>query len=284
MDENLAGRLRFGRVLHATDLSSRGKLAFAHGLKLALAAHGDFLIVHTAADRERAGAEWDAFPGVRQTLVDWNLLPEGASKDAVAKTLGVNVLKFDIADHGAAHGLQGLVDRYSIDLVVMASGVREGVARWLHPSIAEAVARQTRLPTLFLPEDARGFVDPASGRVALKNILVPVDRHPDPQGAVTIALDLAALVGADQAAIHLFHVGDTWPMLPVSGEGGPRVLRRQGSGPVVDQILSAAESVDADLIVMATHGHDGILDALRGSTTEQVLRRAGRAVLAAPAA
>jgi nucleotide-binding universal stress UspA family protein len=47
-------------------------------------------------------------------------------------------------------------------------------------------------------------------------------------------------------------------------------------------ILAAAESHAADLIVMATAGHDGVLDALRGSTTEQVLRRASCPLLAVP--
>jgi nucleotide-binding universal stress UspA family protein len=34
---------------------------------------------------------------------------------------------------------------------------------------------------------------------------------------------------------------------------------------------------------MATEGHEGILDALRGSVTEQVVRRAPCPVLAVPA-
>jgi len=37
------------------------------------------------------------------------------------------------------------------------------------------------------------------------------------------------------------------------------------------------------LIVMATEGHRDFLDALRGSTTERVLRAADCAVLAVPA-
>ena len=48
-------------------------------------------------------------------------------------------------------------------------------------------------------------------------------------------------------------------------------------------IIDTADELDAELIVMATRGHDSLLDALRGSTTEQVLRNSGRAVLAVPA-
>ncbi len=45
-------------------------------------------------------------------------------------------------------------------------------------------------------------------------------------------------------------------------------------GDVVETILQTAAEIDADLIAMPTAGHRGILDALRGSTTERVLRHA----------
>ena len=60
-----------------------------------------------------------------------------------------------------------------------------------------------------------------------------------------------------------------------------RQLVRQG--PVVDTIAQVADELEADLIVMATAGHRNFLDALRGSTTEGVVRRARRALLAVPA-
>lgn len=284
MDQNLAARQRFGRVLHATDLSSEGNPAFAHSLKLALAGRGEFFIVHTAVHRAQAGAEWKNFPGVRATLAAWKLLPADAPKTAVSEVLGINVRKIDIPDHEAVHGIQGLVEQNAFDIIVLASEARDGLARWLHTSVAESLARVAAIPTLFLPKDGHGFIDPADGRVTLRNILIPINRRPAPSGAVDIAFDLATLLGADQAVIHLFHVGDTWPQMPIAGESGPRVKRRSGTGPVVDQIIAAADDVDADLIVMATDGHDGILDILRGSTTEQVLRRAGRALLAVPTA
>ena len=52
---------------------------------------------------------------------------------------------------------------------------------------------------------------------------------------------------------------------------------------VVEMILKTAIEIDADLIAMPTAGHHGILDAMRGSTTERVLRHAPCPVLATPA-
>ena len=54
-------------------------------------------------------------------------------------------------------------------------------------------------------------------------------------------------------------------------------------GDPVDEIVAAASEWAADLIVMTTQAHTGVLDALRGSTTERILRRASCPVLAVPA-
>ena len=51
-------------------------------------------------------------------------------------------------------------------------------------------------------------------------------------------------------------------------------------GDVVEEVGKAASEHQADLIVMATHGHDGFMDAIRGSSTEQVLQHATCPVLA----
>lgn len=51
----------------------------------------------------------------------------------------------------------------------------------------------------------------------------------------------------------------------------------------VEVIAREAALWSADLIVFTTQGHTDFLDALRGSTTERVLRGAHCPVLAAPA-
>ena len=58
------------------------------------------------------------------------------------------------------------------------------------------------------------------------------------------------------------------------------IVRR---GEVVDEILKLEANWRPDLMVLATQGHIDFLDALRGSTTERVLRGAHCPVLAVPA-
>ena len=58
------------------------------------------------------------------------------------------------------------------------------------------------------------------------------------------------------------------------------VVHRQG--PVAEGIIEQAERLDADYIVMGSHGHSAIYDLIVGSTTSAVLKRAGCPVVIAP--
>ncbi len=57
---------------------------------------------------------------------------------------------------------------------------------------------------------------------------------------------------------------------------------RSGSKDVAALIAAAAEDVDADLIVVGTHGHGGFTAALMGSVARSLCHTAGRPVLVVP--
>lgn len=73
------------------------------------------------------------------------------------------------------------------------------------------------------------------------------------------------------------------PIIDIEDKNGWEWKRTVRRGNVVDMILKVVDEISPDLIVMATKGHQGFLDAARGSTTEQVLRRAPIPLLAVPA-
>jgi nucleotide-binding universal stress UspA family protein len=50
-------------------------------------------------------------------------------------------------------------------------------------------------------------------------------------------------------------------------------------GNPAEQILATAQAWNADLIVVASHGHSGFLRAVMGSVAEQVVRHASQPVL-----
>ncbi|MEZ4242011.1 MAG: universal stress protein [Myxococcota bacterium] len=74
----------------------------------------------------------------------------------------------------------------------------------------------------------------------------------------------AEIEGVRQTALDRLRQGHTLPADHVHAT----VL----TGAPVEGILTAAEDLHADLVVMGTHGRQGLADRLFGSTTERVLR------------
>jgi len=138
-----------------------------------------------------------------------------------------------------------------------------------------------------------------------KNILVPVDFSEHSQRALDYAVELAAKL---DAKVHLLNVIGI-PALGVPELGvaltaavidnlvkdnqaaldklaDPRRKRASigevmlRTGDTRDMILQACTEVNADLIVMGTHGRRGVSRALLGSVAESVVRTAPCPVLA----
>ena len=271
-------------ILHPSDLSLGANAAFLHALRIALEAKGELTILHSQRPSMVDEADWHSFPGVRATLSRWGLIADDAPESAVESQLGLLITKAELYDPSPVGSVVRWLDGHRCDLLVMATHAREGLERWLRGSVSVDLARQTPVPSLFLPISTPGFVDPDSGSAAIRSILIPVDRDPHPSAAVLLALELADLCGGRDAVAHLLHVGpaDEAPMVEIDSRTNRRLHRHTRSGPVVDAILAVAEELQPDLIAMPTRGRHGFLDVLRGSITERVLRQGKRPLLAAP--
>ena len=64
---------------------------------------------------------------------------------------------------------------------------------------------------------------------------------------------------------------------------GIKVSLHEPTGTVAEEILNQADELNADLIVMGTHGHGAMYNLLVGSTTKGVLKNSTRPVLLVPA-
>jgi nucleotide-binding universal stress UspA family protein len=65
-------------------------------------------------------------------------------------------------------------------------------------------------------------------------------------------------------------------------DGGIKVSLHKPTGVVAEEILSQADELNADLIVMGTHGHGAMYNLLVGSTTKGVLKHSTCPVLLVP--
>lgn len=265
-------------ILHPTDFSDASAHAFAHALRIALATKGELFLVHA----DGYLGEQDEFPRVRHALAQWRLLDEEDPPAAVGDKLGIKVAKIGVESENPESGLLRFLEGHPSDLIVLATHGRDGLKRWVDGSVAEALSRAARLPTLFLSPTARGFVDQVSGALDLSRVLIPIDHSASGTQALEATTAFLKSLGKQDVTIELMHVGEVAPIVrrEVDGTIVPVALR---SGDVVSTILRMANDQQVDLLVMATAGHHGILDAIRGSTTERVLRHAPCPVLAVPA-
>lgn len=274
--------LPFRSIFHPTDFSADSRTALTHALKLALVSKGELSMMHI--DPNVARADFEDFPRIRPILEQWGYLPPHSAKAQVGQ-LGLSITKRRAAAANPTEAFLAYLAAHPADLLVMATHQYDGLARWQHQAIAEPVARRSHIPTLFVPAHVEGFIAPDTGRPTLRRVLIPVSTRPDPQPAVDMAARLGMALGCDNFTGILIHVGNDAALHSV------RYPSRNGwlwhtmtcHGHIVDIILGMGADFDVDLIIMMTEGHQSLLDLLRGSTTERVLRGARCPLLALPA-
>ncbi len=269
-------------IFHPSDFSEGSEVAFAHALKIALVAGSRLDILHVA----EGGGEpaWTDFPGVREMLERWQVLPPNSPREAVG-SIGIDARKVVLKDSDPVRAVERFLQKHPTDLVVLAAHAHQGHMRWTRSSISRPIAQAAAAPALFVPYGCDGFISREDGEPALRNVLIPVDSAPGPEPALEAARRLAWALQCPEVTFTLLYVGrpDGMPAVRVEEQPGWTWRKVTREGDVVDTILAVARECSADLIVMTTAGRNGFLDALRGSTTERVLRSGAFPLLAIPA-
>jgi nucleotide-binding universal stress UspA family protein len=268
-------------VLHPTDFSEGSRVAFHHALKASLLARSRLTLLNVSREGESA---WDNFPGVRETLERWGLLPKGSARSAVSQ-VGIDVRKVVAKQDDPVEAVLSYERKHPADLIVLATHQREGRVRWLGKSVAEPVARGAAQITLFIPGNCQGFVSAEDGSVSLTHVLIPIAISPGPQPAIEAAARLVLRLNCLQGVFTVLHVGQahTMPAVRFPEVPGWEWKKELREGEVIQSIVDTANERGADLIVMATDGRNGFLDGLRGSHSERVLRLTSAPLLTVPA-
>jgi nucleotide-binding universal stress UspA family protein len=139
--------------------------------------------------------------------------------------------------------------------------------------------------------------------VSFRSILVPLDFGAPSQRALRVAMGLAQELGSSLTLMHTWeipgyvHTGVEIPATELFHPSRDAASERLAAalaevtkelpeakgllrgGAPWREILAAAEEIDADLVVMGTHGRRGLARALLGSVTEKVVRHATVPVL-----
>lgn len=214
----------------------------------------------------------------------------------------------DVPASIVAHG-----DELAPDLIVMCTHGRGGISDWLFGNIAQQVVRSGKTPLLVIRPTETGPQLPFECR----RLLVPLDGNADHEQGLPIAAELARLSGA---SMHLLAVvatlgtlsgresttgratgrllpGATRAVLELAQQEAVSYLRgrvadlaRQGvsvsaevaRGDPARVIIDAAQAIQADMVVMGTHGKAGMDAFWAGSLPSKIAGKLYLPVLLVP--
>ena len=262
------------KVIHPVCETEHAALPFVHALKLAVASKGELEIV------DLRGKDQDNI-GVRLYLEKWGLLPNGSHR-ADVKSIGLKVTK--IVKHGnEKKEMARRMEKNNHDLLVIATKPHANTVHFFGQDLTEYLTTHFRKTTLYVPENARPFVDRETGNIKLNNILMPLTPAPSSECAFNLLHRLLAFFPELKPEIFGFHCGNKFPDVPESFLRGLSLSRKLSLEPIVAGISAMTREHAIDLIIMATNGRDSLGKKILGSITEQVLRCAPCPVLSVPA-
>jgi nucleotide-binding universal stress UspA family protein len=275
-------------ILAAADESEAGRQAVRSAIDLASRAHASVTVMHAIPVRalslpggateahDLAGVEVEG-PMI-QILRQWIEYDLRTLREPPPVELGIAVGVPDIE-------IRQLAEQQKADLLVLGRKQRSQMARLLLGDTADSVARQSRIPCLFVPPD--------SG--PLHRVLVALDGSERGMVVLKAACGFARSAGtglrvvtveanpAEPAIAPSTRLADEVRML-LAREAVPGTIPdlEVRSGPVVEQILAAVDATGDDVLAIGYHrgGLPGIIEA--GSTARHLAHTAPCAVLTIP--
>ncbi|MBI2186590.1 MAG: universal stress protein [Acidobacteria bacterium] len=283
----------FARILVPIDFSATTDAALEYARLFARTSDSTLHVLHVTGER---------------------LTPPHTAADAHAEPAALQQIRQRLTDDDRRHRLTiRLVERGApgeailayarnadIDLIVMGTHGRTGVAHLIMGSVAETVVRGAPCPVFTVHGDSRGAPP-------FTRILVPTDFSGPSDTALDCARRLQLRFGA---SIHLLHVleeevtaGPLGAEVFVTESPEARAARLRSArerlshrvsaadresgrltteilfGPTANTIVDYAGDNGYDLIVMGTHGRTGLAHLLMGSVAERVIRSAACPVM-----
>lgn len=192
-----------------------------------------------------------------------------------------------------ADALRGHALRHKVDLIVMATHARRGMARIWLGSVADRLIRETGIPVLVVRPPSLA-TELANGS-CFKRIVVALDGSPLAERSLRPALELAALEEAEVILLRVVPPENNIPVGELQALIGPARasdVRKANqyltnvtavladphirtevviASDIPSAILRFAEKYGADLIAIATHGRGGLARAMIGSVADRVM-------------
>jgi nucleotide-binding universal stress UspA family protein len=217
------------------------------------------------------------------------------------RSISAAEISVDLEEGPIRDVLAGYAKRNDVDLIVISSHGRRGIARLSLGSVTDSLIRGTTIPVLVVKPKASYLAPQATKE--FHHLVVPLDGSALAEQILERVVPLAKV---EEAEITLLHVVTTssdsnrldpakapWWGKKVAGAQAylarrAREIRLQGVATKIDVVVGnkIAESITdyartnrADLIAIATHGRGGFARVLHGSVADAVTKLAMSSIL-----
>lgn len=275
------------KILVPTDFSKSAQNAIDVASQIALQSNAQLVLLHVVegagGDSFNVEAQIDTSAGWEDKLFTMRLIEKGkkqlqSSLEAL-KAQGVRV-KTELRMGTPFHGMRTIITEHNVDLVVMGTSGHSKMEEMIIGTNTEKVVRHARCPVL--------TVQRKPARVDFKNIVYATSMSEEEEVFSKIIRRTQQLY---DATIHLVRIntpGNFERDVVAKRELQAFAKKLQIKNFTVnvfndlseeEGIIYFADSINADMIAMATHGRTGFAHVLAGSIAEEVVSHAKRPVL-----
>ena len=275
------------KILVPTDFSKTSITALEVATEIAKKSGAEITVLHVV---EEATPSSYNITGEWQTNEDWSdklftlkLLEKAKSQleklvlDPRFSSVTVNG---ELRLGNAYHGMRTIITENKVDLVVMGTSGKSKLEEMIIGSNTERVVRHSKCPVL--------SVHKKPAKVDFKNIVYATAMHKDEEVFIKIIKRTQQLY---DSTIHMVRVNTPGDFQRdyVVREYMEKFAKKQGLknytinifNDITEEegIIYFAETINADLIAMATHGRTGFAHVMAGSIAEDVVGHTKRPVL-----
>lgn len=249
------------KIVVATDLTDSDYL-LPYAIAQACASRSSLILVHAVLPHESAPIEAGAVPYYDPLRMDRDarLMLEGLARDCRAQGIECATA----VRHGFAPDIIGeIVSNSGAGRLILGTHGRRGLRKFVLGSVARQLLEAIDVPVCTVGPRAH------MGAALPSTILHPVSLGGTHQTSAALSLSLGKQFQAQVVLLHVIQPGpassrdaqraiDTAAaqmnaMIPGDARSWTRVEARQAHGPVVSEILLAAEEMNAGLIVLGVH-------------------------------
>ena len=272
------------KILVPTDFSKPAAIAFEVALGIAKKANAEVTLLHII---EQPGNSTIPITGEvmrtssDDTLFTMKLIQKSkAQLEKMAAGAGSVKVKTDLKIGNAFRGMRDIITSKDVDLVVMGTSGRSAFEEVVIGSNTEKVVRHSKVPVL--------TVHKKPSTMNFKNIVYATSMHKDEEVFSKIVRTAQEMYGAK---LHLLRVntpgnfqrdGVTLKQMELYAKKlNLKNFTINVYNDITEEegIIRFAETINADMVALATHGRTGFAHLMAGSIAEDVVNHAKRPVL-----